>query len=127
MTIKPTNTTFRKETGQKLKNTSFLKLHKILKDFDENQLLINIFRSYVMKDHVFNNKRYYTLYEIGNDQWWDTISYNFYETDSLWWVIATTNDVINPFEELNEGDSLKILKPVYIYKLLKEVEQVGEL
>jgi hypothetical protein len=39
----------------------------------------------------------------------DKISDLFYETPDLDWLICWTNNVSDPFEQLNVGDSIKIL------------------
>ncbi len=118
---------FKEITGQKLSNSSFLKLHKILKDFEENEHYINIFRSYILDESIFNNKRFYNTHVINESDWWDTISYQHYQTDAFWWIIAMTNNVVNPFEELEEGNELKILKMDFLYRVLNEIQTVGEL
>ena len=35
--------------------------------------------------------------------------------------------VVNPFEELSDGDNIKILKEDYIYNLVKDLEQLSDL
>ena len=45
----------------------------------------------------------------------DTISYNYYGTPSLWWVIAHVNNIINPINDLVPGDILLIPSPDAIY------------
>lgn len=120
-----TNTTFREETGKRLKNTSQLKLFNILQDLDNREKFINIFRCYIVNGSVLDNERFYDSHEIGDNDWPDSISYQYYETESLWWLIMMINNIVNPFEELTEGKQLKILKPQYIYKVLKEIENVG--
>ena len=120
-----TNTTIREEIGKRIKNTSPLKLYNILRDLTDDIKYINIFKSYVINETNFDDERFYSEHQVDSSDWWDSISYEYYETDNLWWMIAMTNYVVNPFEGLEEGTSLKILKPDYVYKLLKEVEKVG--
>lgn len=118
---------FRELTGQRLRNTSPIKLHSLLKDIVEDTNFINIFRCYVVSETNFDNERLYEEHEVTETDWLDNISYEYYETTSLWWLIAMTNNIVNPFEYPEAGDSLKILKYKYVYKLLKEIEFVGEL
>lgn len=122
-----TQKSLREEIGERIKNTSPLKLFNILQDLSDNEKFINIFRSYIIKESVFDDERYYQEHNVDVSDTWDSISYQYYETDSLWWVIAMTNNIINPFEGLSEGQTLKILKPSYIYKILKEIERIGNL
>ncbi|MFW6002450.1 MAG: hypothetical protein ACOCQD_03840 [archaeon] len=79
-----TDKSFRQEIGSRLKNTSPLKMFNVLRDLSDDEKFVNIFRSYIVNESVFDDERYYYEYEVGNDEWWDTISYKAYETDSLW-------------------------------------------
>jgi hypothetical protein len=88
---------------------------------------MNIFRSFIVNDSIFNNARYYNLHEVDSSDWLDGIAYQYYENDGLWWLVAMTNNIVNPFEELEEGNFLRILKPQYIYNILKEIQYIGQL
>jgi hypothetical protein len=35
------------------------------------------------------------------------------------------NNVVNPFEELEVGSSIFVLRPSYLYQFLKEIKNVG--
>lgn len=118
---------FRETTGKRLKNTSPLKMFNILRDLKDDEKFLNIFRSFVVNDSVFNNERLYEEHQVEENDWLDNISYQYYETDALWWIIAMTNNIVNPFEEPKAGDSLRILKQRYVYKILKEIEHIGDL
>jgi len=65
------------------------------------------------------------------------VSYNLYGSTYLWWVIALLNQnntsissnnigIINPFEDLNEGDILTVLKDDYIYQIIADLERISE-
>lgn len=122
-----TNKSFKEITGKRLTNTSQLKLFNILKDLKDNEKFINIFRSYIVNESNFDDERYYDVHEVDSSDWLDSISYQYYETANLWWVVAMTNNIVNPFEDISEGDHLRILKSNYLYKILKEIERVGDL
>jgi hypothetical protein len=47
-------------------------------------------------------------YEIMENDSWTNISYKFYGTIKLWWLICRFNDIKNPFNELEAGKILKI-------------------
>jgi len=123
---KITDKDFTKLTGHRLSNVSLLNLFNILEDTQEREKFLNIFRSYSLNEKIKSNTSFYETYEVDNDDWWDNISYKYYETPALWWVIPLMNDINNPFEEKNEpGDNLKILRGVYLYQLLKEIKIVS--
>ena len=106
-------------TKQNLSNSSQLKLFSILDDVS------NIFRSYITNVSSLNNNSFYELYEVDNEDFLDNISFKFYNTPQLWWVICIVNNITNPFEDIYPGKALRILKSSYIYNILKEVRNIG--
>ena len=44
----------------------------------------------------------------GMDSRPDLISNNVYGTPNYWWLICTANNIIDPFEELKAGKTIKI-------------------
>ena len=119
--------TFFEATSIRLKQTSILKAFNVLKDEDRVTEYLNIFKSLKLNVDEETTMAYFETYETENDDWWDNISFNVYGTPYLWWVVALFNDVINPFEELDEGQNLKILKPVFIFSLFKDMDTIREL
>jgi hypothetical protein len=113
-------------TGKEINNFSFMRLFNILLDEDRETKFMNIFRSYIINDAVFTETDFYNTYEVSNGEFWDNISWNIYETPYLWWVLAILNNTVNPFEELEDGQILKVLRPDYIYTLVKDLERIAE-
>lgn len=112
-------------TGTRLDNVSQLKLFQLLKD-EDGSVLFNLFNSYEMSDDI-SDRSFYEKYTINNEDWWENISFKFYGTPYLWWVILLVNKITNPFESLNAGDLIYILQPQYIYQLLKEIKSMGSI
>ena len=112
-------------TKQNLSNSSQLKMFTILDDVLNNTYYLNIFRSYIINTSALNDSSSYETYEVENEDWFDNISFKFYNTPSLWWVICIVNNIVNPFEELESGQILRILKGTHIYSILKEVRNIG--
>jgi len=121
------DTTYYDETGKKLNNTSFLKLFNILLDVDRSTKFLNIFKSYVINDSVTTDIVFYDLYEVEDNATWDSISFDIYGTPYLWWILTLMNNITNPFEELNAGDNIKILRPDYLYVLMKDIDKIKDL
>lgn len=113
-------------TGEDLANVSQLKLFNILQDENGNKLQ-NIWRSYELNEEVTEETLFYQTYEMEDDDWWENISWLFYETPALWWILCITNNVQNPFESIEPGQETKILRGNYIYQLIKEIEIISEL
>ena len=126
MTVTTIDKTFYVETGNRLSNISYLKLFNMLQDADGTKYL-NIWRSFVLNEDVTSDTVFYDTYDVSNEDWWDNISYIHYETPGFWWVVAMMNDVVNPFEELEPGSNIKILRGEYLYQLIKEMEAIQEL
>lgn len=65
------------------------------------------------KNIYFDNTQYLTssdveTYIIVDDDSWSSISYRFYRTYKLWWLICKFNNITNPFYELTPGKEIKI-------------------
>lgn len=140
-----TNTSFQDETGIALDSSSQLKMFNILKDLSarkksyteaslttpstsyEIETFLNIWRSADVNSKLVNNTLAYNKYIQNIDENWDNIATKYYENDGLWWTIALTNNITNPFEEGQVDGTLKILKSGYLFQLLKDVENISKL
>lgn len=111
-------------TGHRIDNTSQLKLFNILQDVDRVTKFMNIFKSYNINDSAQTDILFYDSYEVENDAWWDNISWDVYGTPYLWWLIALMNDIVNPFEELEVGDNVKVLRSEHLHTVLKDIEEI---
>ena len=65
------------------------------------------------KNIYFDNTQYLSsdmvdIYTIVENDSWSSISYKFYRTYKLWWLICKMNNVKNPFYELIPGKEIKI-------------------
>jgi len=126
-TVKVLDETFYEAAGRRLNNISQLRLMNILQDREDSIKFMNIFRSYSINTSIESKTVFYDMYSVDNDDWWDTISYKFYDTPLLWWIVAIMNNVVNPFEELVEGTEIKILRKEYLYNILSDIENIAEL
>lgn len=117
---------FYNETGIRLSSVSQLKLYNMLKEWDDTKFL-NIWRSYHINEESKNNISYFSHYKVEEEDWWENIANKYYGSPKLWWVIALFNDVNNPFEELEPGRIINILKQDYLYMLMKEIKNIGVL
>jgi len=62
--------------------------------------------------------RYYTIGDgdVGRP---DAIAFLFYQQERYWWVIAVTNNIIDPINEMTTGRILKIPDILDIYDYYK--------
>lgn len=121
-----TDKTFFELTGVQKSTFSFLKLFNILLDEDRETKFLNIFRSYIANEDIYSSVAFFETYEVSNGEHWDNVSYNLYSTPFLWWIIVLLNNIVNPFEELEDGDILTVLKEEYIYSLTGDLEKIAE-
>jgi len=121
-----TDKTFFELTGVEKNTYSFLRLFNTLLDEDRETKFLNIFRSYIANEDIFSDISFFQTYEVSNGEYWDNVSYNLYSTPFLWWVIALLNNIANPFEELEDGDILNVLREDYVYQLTADLEKIAE-
>jgi hypothetical protein len=91
---------------------------------NKDDIFWNIWNSYVLTDEILNST-FFDTYEVDDNDWWENISFKVYGTPYLWWTIALTNNITNPFEEIKPGDLIYLLRPQYIYQMLKEIKNIS--
>ena len=64
----------------------------------------------------------FSFYTVKNEDQWTTISYNFYETVELWWLICKINNIIDPVANSpKEGQVLKIINKDLVNGILQKI------
>ena len=119
--------TFFQLTGNQVSNTSYMRLYNILLDTDRTTHFMNIFKSVTINEEAQTDILAYDTYEVSEGEFWDNISYEVYGTPFLWWAVALMNDVSNPFEELEAGTNIKILKIQNLPILFSDMDRISEL
>lgn len=79
---------------------------------------LNIFVKYKLIEVYKSNIQFYFEYEIAPGDRWDLLANKWYGSPNLWWVIAIFNNVIDPFEQLQSGNVLKMIKLTYVPDIL---------
>ena len=124
--MKKINKEYRELTNQKLPTSSRLNLYNIIQDIDM-VYAINIFKTIDITDYVKNNNDFFLTHIAEEDEWWDNISYKYYQTPALWYIICIMNNILNPYEEIEKGQLIKIIKQVYLYNIFKDIKTISEL
>lgn len=106
--------------------TSLLRVFTVVED-DDKERFVNVFRSYTISGGVKENSFMFEFYQVESDEFLDDISARFYGTPSLWWIIADFNDIPNPFEALEAGLTLKVLRGDYLYTVFDDLQEIGDL
>lgn len=82
----------------------------------------------INKTIIFNNiddtsESYYSTYIVKGGDTWTGISFKFYKTIKLWWLICKINNIKNPFTELTEGKYIKILNQSIVNEILNLIKK----
>lgn len=127
MAIKRIQRRYSKVAGQRLSLSSRLNINNILLETSNNVYFLNLFRNFTISDHIKENNIYFNIYYAEEIDWWDNISYKYYDTERLWWLVCEMNDITNPFEELVHGQQIKILKEAYLFNVFKNLAEIAKL
>jgi vacuolar-type H+-ATPase subunit C/Vma6 len=65
----------------------------------------------------------YQTYEIHLGDTWTNISFKFFKTIKLWWLICKFNNIINPFAELIPGKFIKIPSESIVEMILDAISE----
>ena len=126
MPVETESKSFLELTSKRLPTSSRLRLANILKD-EDNERFLNFFRSFILVDSVKERVSFYHTHNAEADEWWDNISYKYYDTTALWWLVCFMNDTVNPYEEIDEGQQIKVLRRDYLYIVFKNLGEIAEL
>lgn len=61
---------------------------------------------------------YYKSYTVKEFDNWPNLSYKFYNTIKLWWILCKFNQVVDPFQDLIVGSVIKIPNKEFILEIL---------
>lgn len=107
--------------------SSNLRLYNVLQDTKDKEIFLNIFRSYNVNEDIYNNESLFDYYTIQEDDWLDSISVFHYRTPYLWWLVALFNNINNPYEELEEGKVIRVLRYNNIYTIFDDITEIESL
>lgn len=103
--------------------SSLLNQFDVLQVLSNKEKLYNLWTTFKLNtNRAKSDYMYFDLYTVKDRAFWDNIAFEAYGKPEYWWIIAFFNDIKNPFEALAPGETLQILKPVYIPLLLKQLE-----
>jgi nucleoid-associated protein YgaU len=70
-----------------------------------------------------NNSEVEVSYNTKYNDTWHLISYKYYNTMDLWWLICAYNQIQNPVKMPEVGTELKILKANYVSTIISELNK----
>ncbi len=66
-------------------------------------------------------KGYYIFHTTKYNETWPNISYKYYQTPNLWWIIVAANNILNPVIQPEPSSRIKIIKPEIVRNMLVEI------
>lgn len=87
----------------------FPRIAYTLNDFESEEVVVDIFRRVVLSKEFLENSYYYETYEVLHGETPEELSYRFYGTPNLYWLILMVNNIIDPRFDwpLSENDLYK--------------------
>jgi hypothetical protein len=94
---------------------SFPRISYTLDDYDSEQVVVDIFKRVIVSKEYQENSSFYETYEVLHGETPEDISYRFYGTQNLHWLILMVNNVIDPRFEwpLSEENLFKVVSDKY--------------
>lgn len=86
---------------------------KILTDENGNVF----FETYYVRDIPYGDRDSYHEVTPGEEGRLDLISFIYYGTPLLWWVIAEANDIVSPLKDIYAGLVLRIPDQTVIFRM----------
>jgi prophage DNA circulation protein len=68
------------------------------------------------------NDSYYSTYRVKSNSPLTALSFKFYNTIKLWWLIVLANNINNPVSFIPPGTTLKVIKPQFVPQILESIQ-----
>ncbi len=65
----------------------------------------------------------FDYYKVSGRMPLTSLSYNFYNTQHLWWLIMVINNIKNPVKTIEAGSVIKIIKKQYLDLIFDSIKQ----
>jgi LysM repeat protein len=94
---------------------SFPRIAYTLDDGESEQVVVDIFKRIILSKEFQENSSFFESYEVLHGETPEELSYRFYGTQSLYWLILMTNNIVDPRFEwpVSEENLLKIVEDKY--------------
>lgn len=86
----------------------------------QNEYYYNILRTVNFEGLENLEATYFDIHVFNEEDSWTVLSFKYYGTTRLWWLICKVNNIFNPFENPEIGTKLIILKPELVHGLVLE-------
>lgn len=94
---------------------SFPKVNYTLDDGETIQIVTDLFRRVILSKELKENNSFFETYEVLHGETPEEVSYRFYGTQNLHWLILMVNDIIDPRFEwpVSEENLLQLTSKKY--------------
>ena len=76
-----------------------------------------------LDDTTTTNNALFIPYKVIENDNWTIISYKFYQTIELWWLIAKVNNIADPTEDPIVGRTIKVLTADVVNQILSTIRE----
>ena len=113
--------------------TDYPKISYTLDDGDSEQVVVDIFKRVILSKEFQENISYFETYEVLHGETPEDVSYRFYGTPSLHWLILMVNNVIDPRfnwpvseEDLYKNTAAKYNSDTAVFAINRALNQQGK-
>ncbi len=85
------------------------------------ETVVDVFKKIEIPSEAFDVSAY-EEYIIKEGDRWDRLARKFYGDVNLWWLLASYNKVVDPFNVLIPGNKIKILDGILISNILLKMK-----
>ena len=68
------------------------------------------------------DSEFFSYHQVAGKNTWCRLSFEYYGTIHLWWLICLTNKIMNPVVFPEPGTVLKILHPIYVSEVIDQIK-----
>ena len=104
-----------------LSDMKFENIFNMSKTEDNGYYFYNITRT-VRFDASELDDEYYFKYVVDRQLSWPALSFRYYNTIDLWWLICVINGIDNPVEFTKPGRELKLIKKSHVNTVVSAIK-----
>ena len=106
----------------KLKMTDLANIFHVFEDqktLGEGFLSFDINRTLALEGVENMSRGVFREYKVVTEDTWALISYKFYGTTRLWWLVCKVNGISNPLVDPEEGSLIKVISKEHAQTILE--------
>jgi hypothetical protein len=88
---------------------------------DDGFDFFNILKRINLNIDSYDDKEVFSEYLVLPSDTYTKISYSYYGTIELWWLICLVNKINNPFKKPEPGFKIYLLRPAYAMRVLDSI------